>query len=158
MEKIEDACKLAEDILKGKKMSTCPDGLYDKLTDSTADQDFGDVNYNTNFDGLGKGRNNSEVFKDERIDSESLSDNSMSYINVEEDKTKSPGSMTSRESVPDVPKSWKQCNKHSTQLECLEIEMKTLDRDRQANLKKCNCLGDSVNVEMFVNVGEVMVP
>ena len=36
--------------------------------------------------------------------------------------------------------------------------MKTLDQDRQAYLKNCNCLGDGVKVEMFLEVGEVVVP
>ena len=33
-----------------------------------------------------------------------------------------------------------------------------LDRARQANLKEWNCLGDNVNVELFMNTGEIMVP
>ena len=37
MEEIEDAQKLAQDILEGKKMSACPKGSGDRLPSSTVD-------------------------------------------------------------------------------------------------------------------------
>ena len=48
--------------------------------------------------------------------------------------------------------------KRSTELEGLKIGMKALDQDWRTDLKKCNCLNNSLNIEMFADVRKVMVP